>query len=681
MSLTRIRLMLLSKALHSESPFVTYESTTQRSEQFIDDKAFDWNNPGRIEVCSSHRHDVFSDKSFFEKTMSFSSSFLDKPAGPKALLSVDSMVNWSDHEESADENASQVYGMIAGRDDEDEVAGEFALMGVTSQVQTCPFGCHDKYAELKKEFDDLEVQYKEYYIQVQAYKNTLKTLEQQKAWYQSNQLAYEEKVKVLKRDLENTTNLLKYSESINNNVNLEKQELQTKLDNTLARFAKWKESSKNLAKLVDSSMTVKTKLGLGYGDYIGEDEIYYPTMPSIFDTTPEDVDGNSNPVRFVKEGAMNAVPPPITGTFMPTSIHSDFDESQMTYGKNSNDQSETDSNDFVSCASSDKSSEPKTNDFASCDSSDKSSSPKSVESSVFSPRVAESESNNTPSVSSFKNDKHSSFGCNKNGLRHYVKNKVSGSKSCFVCGSFSHLIKDCDFYENKMGVYSLQRESRPMWNNVDNIPLFVPQASNGRSGKIAFPAGCVNVPAPIPTGRQTGPAPVYAGIPVPAGRQNRPAPIHAGRPFPADRRNSVSVSASWRKNVARSMYRPTSSYFQNSSRPVDFDQMYMGEGRWEIAVKSSAGLSQKWIESPNVSNVVILSDCGTVTFGGGDGRITRKGTIKTSKLDFENVYYVEELQNFNLFSVSQICDKKNKVLFIDTECLVLSKDFKLPDDN
>ncbi|GJW54157.1 xylulose kinase-1 [Tanacetum coccineum] len=125
---------------------------------------------------------------------------LDKPANPKALLSVDSMVNWLDHEESANENASQVMAMIVGpRMDED-----------------------------KKLFDDLEVQYKEYYIQVQAYKNTLNTLEQQKAWYQSNQLAYEEKVK----------------------------ELQTKLDNTLARFAKWKESSKNLAKLVDSSMTI-----------------------------------------------------------------------------------------------------------------------------------------------------------------------------------------------------------------------------------------------------------------------------------------------------------------------------------------------------------------------------------------------------------------------------------------
>ncbi|GJZ05044.1 retrovirus-related pol polyprotein from transposon TNT 1-94 [Tanacetum coccineum] len=41
----------------------------------------------------------------------------------------------------------------------------------------------------------------------------------------------------------------------------------------------------------------------------------------------------------------------------------------------------------------------------------------------------------------------------------------------------------------------------------------------------------------------------------------------------------------------------------------------------------------------------------------------------------------QDLQHFNLFSVSQICDKKNKVLFTDTECLVLSPDFKLPDEN
>nr|GEU74250.1 ribonuclease H-like domain-containing protein [Tanacetum cinerariifolium] len=36
---------------------------------------------------------------------------------------------------------------------------------------------------------------------------------------------------------------------------------------------------------------------------------------------------------------------------------------------------------------------------------------------------------------------------------------------------------------------------------------------------------------------------------------------------------------------------------------------------------------------------------------------------------------------FNLFSVSQICDKKNSDLFTDTECVVLSPDFKLLDES
>ncbi|GKE23306.1 ribonuclease H-like domain-containing protein [Tanacetum coccineum] len=72
---------------------------------------------------------------------------------------------------------------------------------------------------------------------------------------------------------------------------------------------------------------------------------------------------------------------------------------------------------------------------------------------------------------------------------------------------------------------------------------------------------------------------------------------------------------------------------------------------------------------------------GPVAFGGSKGYITGKGKIKTGKLDFEDVCFVKELQHFNLFSVSQMCDKKNKVLFTNTECLVLSSDFKLPDEN
>ncbi|GJU72343.1 putative ribonuclease H-like domain-containing protein [Tanacetum coccineum] len=75
-------------------------------------------------------------------------------------------------------------------------------------------------------------------------------------------------------------------------------------------------------------------------------------------------------------------------------------------------------------------------------------------------------------------------------------------------------------------------------------------------------------------------------------------------------------------------------------------------------------------------------DGGYVAFGGNPkGRkITGKYTIKTGNLDFENVYFVRELK-FNIFSVSQMCDKKNSVLFNDTECIVLSLNFKLIDES
>ncbi|GKD95357.1 hypothetical protein Tco_1375194, partial [Tanacetum coccineum] len=62
------------------------------------------------------------------------------------------------------------------------------------------------------------------------------------------------------------------------------------------------------------------------------------------------------------------------------------------------------------------------------------------------------------------------------------------------------------------------------------------------------------------------------------------------------------------------------------------------------------------------------------------GRIMGKGKIRTANLDFDDVYFVEELK-FNLFSVSQMCDKKNSVLFTNTECLILSPSFKLFDES
>ncbi|GJY62152.1 ribonuclease H-like domain-containing protein [Tanacetum coccineum] len=181
-----------------------------------------------------------------------------KEEDSKALITVDTLVDWTEHDGQSDGViAPKEFGMIAGCDTEDAIeegaakiynlitrvdtkeastagdTGEFALMCVTSEVHNCLFGCDNKYNELQKQHNELNEQNSEYFIQVQAYKNSLKTLEKQKRVLQKNQLTLEDKIRVLSIELENTTNLLKYSERINAIVETAKKELQTKLDNHL----------------------------------------------------------------------------------------------------------------------------------------------------------------------------------------------------------------------------------------------------------------------------------------------------------------------------------------------------------------------------------------------------------------------------------------------------------------
>ncbi|GJT42372.1 putative ribonuclease H-like domain-containing protein [Tanacetum coccineum] len=191
---------------------------------------------------------------------------------------------------------------------------------------------------------------------------------------------------------------------------------------------------------------------------------------------------------------------------------------------------------------------------------------------------------------------------------------------------------------------------------------------------------CVTAGGSDPAASRNRPAVNSAGRPNPAGWSKRPAPVSAGRP----------VSAGWLNPAARPYFRPSSVYFNNMYWPNLYDPMYMNKGRWGTAGDPSTdndiGIVDSGCSRSMTGNKEKLDDFvqvkgGIVKFGGGDGRISGKGTIRTSKLDFENVYYVEELQHFNLFSVSQICDKKNKVLFTDTDCLVLTEEFQLPDES
>nr|GEW90756.1 ribonuclease H-like domain-containing protein [Tanacetum cinerariifolium] len=384
-----------------------------------------------------------------------------KEEDSKALVTVDTLVDWSNHDsESDDVIVAKEFGMIAGANSEEantpDDAGEFALMGVTSEVHNCPFGYNNKYNELAKMYDALNKQNNEYFIQDQAYKNSLKTLEKQKRVLQQNQLTLEDKIK---------------------------------------------------------SMSVRTKVGLGFTDCISQNKLGWDDSAfSVFTTTSEDVEGRPTFHRFAKTDSIKDVPPPLTRDYTSLSDHFDLDESQMSYGTKSSTSNDPVSvtNDFISCDASDKYSEVKTSDFASSDSSGKSSEYKPTDSTSCastssvstSVNEAEIESNIGTSIkepisvqdlpsftcnSSDKIEHYSRTSCNKNGsfnkkAGHFRKHASSISKFCFVCGSGTHLIKDCDFYEKQMANTTI---------SIGEVPAIRPQP---------VPTGMPKV-TPVPTGK------------------------------------------------------------------------------------------------------------------------------------------------------------------------------------
>nr|GEX18639.1 ribonuclease H-like domain-containing protein [Tanacetum cinerariifolium] len=137
---------------------------------------------------------------------------------------------------------------------------------------------------------------------------------------------------------------------------------------------------------------------------------------------------------------------------------------------------------------------------------------------------------------------------------------------------------------------------------------------------------------------------------------------------------------------------PQTSNFHQQVTTVKANQVNVVQGVKGNWVNPQHALKDKGVIDSGSSrhmtgNISYLSNFealhgGYVAFGCNPkgGKITRKGKIRTGKLDFDDVYFVKELK-FNLFSVSQICDKKNNVLFTDTDCIIFSFDFKLLDEN
>ncbi|GJS72309.1 putative ribonuclease H-like domain-containing protein [Tanacetum coccineum] len=130
---------------------------------------------------------------------------------------------------------------------------------------------------------------------------------------------------------------------------------------------------------------------------------------------------------------------------------------------------------------------------------------------------------------------------------------------------------------------------------------------------------------------------------------------------------------------SRWVWRPKGNYLDHVSK--DNGSFMLKKGNPEILLQDHV-VVDSGCSSHMTSNKAYLSDYedfneGFVAFGSDPkgGKITGKGKIKTANLDFNDVYFIHKLK-FNLFSVSQMCDKKNSVLFTESECLILSPSFK-----
>ncbi|GJX71423.1 putative ribonuclease H-like domain-containing protein [Tanacetum coccineum] len=275
--------------------------------------------------------------------------------------------------------------------------------------------------------------------------------------------------------------------------------------------------------------------------------------------------------------------------------------------------------------------------------------------------------------------------------REFIK-KVENKKQAKYPRKNSQSPRDCDLYEKKM-------VEKTVWNNARRENHQNTQRMTHPYPKGNFVPKVVLMKYGIKTLNTAGQNFSKAAILV---YTARPINIAYPRPTVNSVRTTSNVFNRAHTHVRRPFNRSTTNKKSNLKEKVNTVKGNVTTAGPKAVVSDNKGneanavkASTCWVWRPKqkadpslhiTGNKSYLLDYeeidgGFLAFKGDPkgGRITGKGKISTCKLDFEDVYFVKELK-FNLFSVSQMCDKKNIVLFTDTECVVLSPDFKLLDE-
>ncbi|GJT42172.1 retrovirus-related pol polyprotein from transposon TNT 1-94 [Tanacetum coccineum] len=406
----------------------------------------------------------------------------------------------------------------------------------------------------------------------------------------------------------------------------------------------WKDSSKNLWRLINSGMSSNSKVCLGYEITSNNEVLSYEEEMNctVFNCTEEDFVGKPLYSRFTKTNDFKGVPHPLTGDYTPKP-QEEIDESLYVYGKKGPQKPKTSVFD------------DKSNDYSTC------------------------QSNN--SAGSIGNSSEHSVDFKYKTLN--VPKEVSESKSVATNKKVITGPKPKEVWNNANRVNHANHfvpRSVILNSGRPNINSVRPNINTGRTNINSVRQNVNFVKSKVNTG----------SFNVLTVRPKQPEPTSIPTSFILERPHLNKFNQ--RRNFSKS-YSPVRRPIVRNTANMPYPHAV--KGNWGTAAKTSdhplknmvdIGIFDSGCSGHMTGNKDHLDDFeefngGSVTFGGSKGYITGKGRIRVGNLDFDSVSFVKELGHFNLFSISKICDKQHKVLFTETECLVVSSDFKMPDEN
>ncbi|GJT35874.1 ribonuclease H-like domain-containing protein [Tanacetum coccineum] len=409
-----------------------------------------------------------------------------KEQNQNCLLTMDDgVVNWGEHTVEEEET-------------------NHALMAISSntEVSLCSKTCIDSYNKLKTLCDEQMNQLGEQEAKILAYTLAVKKLEAQIVTFQKQQLSLNEQLTFQANEIYAKDEKLKRYRRIGMKAVKEKEQLKKTVDS-------WKDSSKNLWKLIDSGMSSTSKVGLGYEIKSNNEVLSYEEEMnrSVFKCTEEDYINKPLYSRFTKTNSFKGVPHPLTGDYTPKP-QEEIDDSLYVYGKKGPQKpeisdSDDNSTEHSTCQSNDsEGSFGNPSEHSSESESESISVPNEMSTSksvITNEKVVSELQEVEPSCAKhvktprqqMKNQGTSEVkGKNWNKMmeRELGEGYSFIKKKCFVCGSLSHLIKDCDYYEKKMAreaefkkqrVFNTSnRVEKPVWTNanrVNHANQFVPK--------------------------------------------------------------------------------------------------------------------------------------------------------------------------------------------------------------